>query len=214
MKETLTYSVKKIGQSQLGGLGFSARYLREIEVHSTDDNKTPGRFSGWQVLCHELLEDGGDYDHLVTLFDASSDLRKLCKAIYGCFPLELDHHLKSTVKPLYGPEMASCLSKVGASQAEMHSVGLDCLLVTEFLAEPMDLQSPSARQLAQGLRYFFKDAEYIIVAANKLAFECSSIEDNQRSRAAHVSGWSAMGFEQIGMSDYMLCQTSKLCINT
>jgi hypothetical protein len=210
MQSTLTYSVRKIRQSGFGGLGPAARYLREIDVMSDDGSHD--RFSGWQIRAHELIEDGNNKNDLVTLFDSTSDMRRLCKAVYGCSSLELDQHLNSSEKSLYGAAMASCLVKVGANQSDKDAMGMDCLLVTDFSCASGNLEAPVSRKLAQGLRHFFKDVEYIIVAANKMSFESATVDANDRARADHVSGWSAMGFEQIGSTGYMLCPTSKLYI--
>jgi hypothetical protein len=212
MQCQITHTLKNVAQSHLGGIGSAAKYLREIRATAMGEDDLQGHFSGWQILGHELTEDGFGADHMVSLFDSMADTRKLCKVVYGCSAQELLDHANSDEKGAYSVQMAACLEKMNVQTLPSVISAMDILLITDFSLDGEEITSAFSRQMAQGLRHYFKDVEFVIIAPNKIEFSKASFESNEAARVLHAAAWGDFGFAQIGSSGYMLCPASRLYI--
>lgn len=174
-------------------LGVLSRYLRCVEVQAFTDDTVVGSLSATMLLCRELLESEAGSSALGSLLSIRKEFSRLCAAIYGCTPLELDF-IEVREAGGYRESMKEALGSFNCRPWAEDCSAMDMLLLEGCTVLEGQDRATIAMSLMSGLTSYLKDVD-LFVASHGFSNEFGD-------------SLNQFGFKQLGVRGYSICPST------
>lgn len=216
----IKHKLKAVAPSKYGGIGLAADFMKSIRISACDDQGHEiGYLTATLFKCQELLEDIGQPDYLVTMFDSTKEHARLGSEIYGCAPVEMGEiEFSEGVEALSG-QMRRALAQFKVGQFLSGLAAMDLMYITDFKVSAESDQANVGLIVLKGLHRYCRDIEHVFVSPN--VFYDGFLDDISRDdgdliaealaqRKSSMIRWGNFGFKQLGNGDFMYCLADKM----